>query len=231
MSARLTPQAVLRGNYLFRDLPAVTLDRIAALATRRSCPSGTVMFSQGDKGDALYGLVSGEVRISSSTPDGREAFFNVMRAGDSFGEIVLIDGKPRTASAVAIAECDLLVIHRENFRELMAREPQLPIHLLTLFCERLRWTSQMVEENAFLHVPARLARRLLYLANPHGTATACGATIRLSQEDLARFLSVSRQFVNQHLQKWRRQGWITLARGRITICDPQALARVANGGN
>lgn len=229
MSARITPQVVLRGNFLFRDLPAGTLQKIAALASRRTCPAGTVIFSQGDEGDALYGVVSGQVRISSSTRDGREALFNVMKAGDSFGEIALVDGKPRTASAVAVAECDLMVIRRAQFRELMAREPQLPIHLLTLFCERLRWTSQMVEEAAFLHVPTRLARRLLYLSNPHGTSAAAGTTIRASQHELAQFLSVSRQFVNQHLQRWRRQGWINVARGRITIRDPEALARVAAG--
>jgi CRP-like cAMP-binding protein len=231
MSARITPQAVLRSNFLFRELPATTLEKIAALANRRTCPAGTVIFSQGDEGDALFGLVSGEVRISSSTPDGQEAFFNVMKAGDSFGEIALIDGKPRTASAIAVAESDLMVIRRAHFLELMAREPQLPIHLLTLFCERLRWTSRMVEEAAFLHVPARLARRLLHLANPHGTAATAGTTIRLSQQDLAHFLSVSRQFVNQHLQRWRKRGWISLARGSVTIRDPEALARVADGGS
>jgi CRP-like cAMP-binding protein len=151
-----------------------------------------------------------------------------MKPGDSFGEIALIDGKLRTASARATAPSDLMIIRRQHFTELMARDPQLPIHLLTLFCERLRWTSGLIEESAFLSVPARLAKHLLRLAHPPGTVAARGTALTISQGDLARFLSVSRQTVNHHLQEWHRQGWIDVARLRIVIRNAEALANVAS---
>lgn len=229
MNAKITPKAVLRSNLLFRDLPDAAIELIATLAARRKYPKGSMIFSQGDPGDALYGVVSGEVRISAGTPDGREVFFNVMKPGDSFGEIAFLDGKVRTASAQATVESDLMMIRRHHFADLMARDPQLPIHLLTLLCERLRWTSELVEDSAFLSVPARLAKRLLTLAHPRGTIAARSPTVSISQGDLAHFLSVSRQSVNHHLQEWRRQGWIDVARLRIVIRDAEALTRIAAG--
>ena len=95
----LNARTVIERNHLFRGLPAVTLDRIATLATRRFYGKGEVIFAQSDSGGGLYGLVTGRVRISASFPDGKELFLNIMEPGDSFGEIGLLDGHPRTATA------------------------------------------------------------------------------------------------------------------------------------
>jgi CRP-like cAMP-binding protein len=112
--------------------------------------------------------------------------------------------------------------------KLLEREPQLAIHLLKLLCERLRWTSALVEETAFLAGPARLAKRLLILASLHGRSTSVGELeLRISQADLARFLNISRQIVNQNLREWLRQGWVDLGNSRIVIRNPEALRRVA----
>jgi hypothetical protein len=96
---KLTAKAVLQRNYLFRGLPGSTLERLASLATRRVYQKGAVIFSQGDPGDALFGVASGRVRISASGAGGREVFLNIMEPGDTFGEIAVMDGLPRTAGA------------------------------------------------------------------------------------------------------------------------------------
>jgi len=224
---QLSPKAVLRHNYLFRGLPEATLERVAGLAAKRAFSKGARIFAQGDEGDALFGVASGRVRISASASGGREVFLNIMEPGDTFGEIAVMDGLPRTANAVALDASTLIMIQRSDFLPLLEREPQLAIHLLKLLCERLRWTSELVEESAFLAGPARLAKRLLILASLHGRAARVGELeLRISQGELARFLGVSRQAVNHHLSEWRRLGWIGLGRTQIVIRNPEALRSV-----
>jgi len=224
----LAARAVLQRNYLFRGLPEQALDRFARLATRRKYEKNAVVFSQGDVGDALFGVASGRVRISACGPDGREVFLNIMEPGDAFGEIAVVDGLPRTAGAVAIDQTTLFVIRRQDFLAAVGQEPELAMHLLQLFCQRLRWTSDLVEESAFLVGPARLAKRLLVLAALHGRPVKNGMELALSQSELAHFLGISRQIVNQHLQDWRREGWVDLARARIVVKDPDALGAVVD---
>jgi CRP-like cAMP-binding protein len=210
----LSAKGVLQRNYLFRGLPDGSLERIAALATRRSYAKGAVIFAQGDEGDALFGVAAGRVRISASGAGGQEVFLNIMEPGDTFGEIAVMDGLPRTAGATALDPTTVIIIKRADFLQLLEREPLLAIHLLKLLCERLRWTSE-------------LAKRLLILASLHGRAANIGQLeLRISQAELARFLGISRQIVNQQLSEWRRQGWVDLGRSQIVILNAEALRRV-----
>lgn len=223
----LSARTVLQRNYLFRGLPDASLERIAALAARRSYPKGAVIFAQGDEGDALFGVAAGRVRISASGAGGQEVFLNIMEPGDTFGEIAVMDGLPRTANATALDHTTVIFVKRPDFLQLLEREPRLAIHLLKLLCERLRWTSELVEESAFLTGPARLAKRLMILASLHGRAPAVGCLeLGISQAELARFLGISRQIVNQHLSEWRRNGWVDLGRSKIVIRNAEALRRM-----
>jgi len=224
----LAANTILERNRLFRGLSAGIIQQTAALSSRRPYSVGAIVFSQGDPGDALYGVVTGKVRISASAPDGKEMFLNIMEPGDTFGEIALLDGNPRTATASATAASELLVIMREPFLALLQREPTISIHLLRLLCQRIRWTSGLAEDSALLALPARLARRLLSLGKMHGHQTLDGVHLAISQEDIARFLGVSRQVVNQYLQIWKAHGWVELGRAKMTILDSQALQRTAD---
>jgi CRP-like cAMP-binding protein len=149
-----------------------------------------------------------------------------MEPGDTFGEIALLDGQARTASASATATSELLIVTREQFLGLLAREPQLVDHLLRLLCARLRWVSEFAEESALLPVPARLARRLLSLGKLHGHESRAGLELKVSQEEMARFLGLSRQIVNHHLQEWKARHWVDLGRGKIMILNSRALEAV-----
>lgn len=214
---------ILQRHYLFRDLPEGMLSQLASLALRRRYDKDTVIFAQGDAGDALYGIASGRVRISASGTQGQEVYLNIMEPGDVFGEIAVMDGLPRTASATTIDPVTLIVIRRADFLSLVERAPKLAVHLLQLLCARLRWTSDLIEEAAFLSGPSRLAKRLLILAALHGRPEDGQLVLQISQADLALFLGMSRQLVNQHLQDWRKRGWVDLSRGRISIVAPHSL--------
>jgi len=222
----LTAQTILERTRLFRGLPAATIQRISALSFRRSYGHGAIVFAQSDPGDALYGVITGKIRISASSPDGREMFLNIMEPGDTFGEIALLDGHERTATASATAPSELIVITRDHFLDLLEREPKLISHVIQLLCQRIRWTSGLAEESALLSVPARLARRLLSLGKLHGHETPNGIELTISQEEVARFLGLSRQIVNQYLQDWKGRGWLALGRGKIVIVEAHALRDV-----
>jgi CRP-like cAMP-binding protein len=224
-------QTILERNELFCGLPNQTLRKVSALAFRRSYGKGEVVFSQGELGDALYGVIRGKVRISASAPDGREVFLNLLKPGDTFGEIALLDGRERTATATATSASALIAIPRIHFVSLMHREPALAIHLVQLLCERIRWTSGWAEARSLMGVPPRLARRLLSLVQQHGNETKGGIQLTISQEELARFVGASRQVVNQQLQDWKAKRWVDLRRGRVTVVDARALQGIAEGVN
>ncbi len=224
----LSVLTILERNRLFRGLSAATIQQVAALAIRRPYVQDAIVFSQGDPGDSLYGVVTGKVRISASTREGKEMFLNIMEPGDTFGEIALLDGNPRTATATTTAACELMIIPRAPFLALLQREPPLAIHLLQLLCQRIRWTSGQAEDSALLTVPNRLARRLLSLAKLHGQPAPQGVQLIISQEEMGRFLGISRQAVNQYLQEWRAQGWVDVGRGKVTVLDESALQTMAS---
>ena len=223
----ITARTVVERDSLFRGLPQATLGRIAALGSRRLCEKEEIVFLRGDPGDSLCGVVSGRVRISASLPTGKEVFLNIMEPGDSFGEIALLDGEPRTATATAMVRTELIVFKREQFLALLSTEPRLAAHLIRLLCRRVRWTAQMMEDSALLSVPARMAKRLLSLVHVNGRSTPAGTRLNLSQEELAQFLGVSRQIVNQYLQVWKAHGWIVSGRGHLTICSAASLEALA----
>jgi len=223
----LAGKIMLQRSPLFRGLSSPALERIVELAVQRSFRNGELVFSQGDPGDALYAVVTGKIRISAGAPDGREIFLNIMEPGDTFGEIALLDGGTRTASATATDPSELVLIRREHFLGLLEREPRVALELLHLCGERLRWTSGLLEDAALLDAPARLAKRLLSLGQLHGQRSGSGLTVRISQEELASFLGVSRQVVNQHLQAWKSHGWVDLGRGAVIVRDEVAIRNAA----
>jgi CRP-like cAMP-binding protein len=222
----LAGKMMLERSPLFRGLSPDSLQRLASLALQRKFRNGDIVFSQGDPGDALYGVIAGRVRISAGASDGREIYLNIMQPGDTFGEIALLDGGQRTATATATEASELVSIRREQFLGLIGQEPSLALELLRLCGQRLRWTSGQVEDAALLDVPTRLAKRLLGLVQQHGRPSKGGVTLRLSQEELASFLGVSRQIVNQYLQGWRTRNWVRLGRGVVTVCDEDALRKL-----
>lgn len=209
--------ATLSVNPLFADLGAPTLKKIAALCVRRSIDNDQTLFLKGDAGDALYGVRRGRIEISTSTEDGRKLILNVLGSGDIFGEIALLDGRPRTADAVAGETSELFMIRRADFQKLLCDEPQIALQIIALLCSRLRWVSERVEESALLPVSARLGRRLLKLAEDFGD------DIRISQEDLGVLSGATRETVNRILQQWRRERVIALSRGRLQVLDRKRL--------
>ena len=217
---------LLARSFLFRGLDAVLLERVARLCQPRRLGVGETLFWEDEPADALYGTAKGLVRIWVHGPDGRELTLNLMETGDFFGEIALLDGLPRTASATAMADSELIGVPRTAFLDLMAQEPKLALHIIELLCERLRHNTDRIRDAAFLDLGTRLAKTLQALAVGHGEESAEGTVItaKLNQSALAQLLGVTREAINKQLKQFIQQGLVVTKGGRIVVRNSHALA-------
>jgi CRP-like cAMP-binding protein len=221
MTAHRNCASLLKANPFFAVLEPEALDAIAALCVPRTLNMEETLFVKGDEGDALYAVRRGRIRIATGTQTGRRLTLNLLGPGDVFGEVALLDGRARTADAIASEPTELLMVYRRDFLALLERQQKVAIRIIELLCERIRWMSTRMEESALMPLPARLAQRLLALSEDYG------AELDVSQEELAEYVGAGRESVNRQLQTWRRQGSVELGRNRIRVLQSAQLRQVA----
>jgi CRP/FNR family cyclic AMP-dependent transcriptional regulator len=225
-------QALLAAIPLFEGLSADQLAKIAALAQVRSYAARAVVVSQGEPARALFAIVRGRLKVASCGPDGRDTVLGIMAEGEVFGEVALLDGGTRSATCTAVEPCELLVLERAQFVQLLETSPAISIKLLDVLAGRLRRLSQRSEDAAFLDVPSRLARSLLDLASRFGErggapSREISIMLKLSQQELGDLVGATRESVNKHLKDWARQGFLRLQGGRMVISDIDSVRRIA----
>jgi CRP/FNR family transcriptional regulator, cyclic AMP receptor protein len=221
----LAQRDLLRRSPLFSCLGDKETDTMLAHANVARYAAGRDIFAKGDPGDSMMAVLRGRVQISAPSPDGRQMVLTTMHEGEVFGEIALLDGKERTADAMAVTDCELLVVPRRPFLELLERRPEIGVGLLVVLCERLRRTNEQVEDLAFLDLETRIAKTLLRLAHEaESSPLASRIGVKISQRALGELVGGSRESVNKHLQDWKRSGIIEIEKGSIVICDAEALA-------
>jgi len=220
---------LLGKQFLFAPLAPAELERLLGFAHVAQFRAGKAIFTQGSPGDSLIVVLEGEVRISAPSADGREVVFAVIEPGQSFGEVALLDGKDRTADAVAQTDCELLVIERRSFVPFLKSNPEVALRLLAVLCERLRRTTEQVEDMLFRDLPSRLAKKLLSLAATSGERAHGGFRIatRMSQRELGTMGGMSRESVNKQRRQWQLGGIITMDHGCIVLTDERALQKLA----
>ncbi len=204
---------ILSTSPLFACLGEEAVQRIASACVSRQLAAGKVLFKKGEAGDALFGIRRGTVQIETGTVTGQRATLNVLGPGDVFGEVALLDGRARTADAVAAEDCELFVLRRKDFLDFVRTDIHLAMKLIEFLCERIRWASERMEEVTFLPVHVRMARRLVGLAQDFGN------DLQITQSELGEFVGASREHVCRQLQTWRRKGVVSVSRGRIVIKD------------
>lgn len=225
----MTPAELLGRHHLLQALTPVEIGELAAQGRVRYFAVRQVIFHKDDPGDGMYGVLSGSVAITAHSPAGKELVINMFGPGAFFGEIALLDAKGRSATAVARLPSELLFIGRRVFLPFLER-PRVAARVIALLCERLRRTTQLVEDTQFLTVGSRLAKALLGLAE-QGVRRADGVVeIAASQIEMAQTLGVSREIVSRQLLAWRDAGLVELGRGRIRLRDAAALEDAVTGG-
>ena len=126
--------SLLRNHSLFRDLPAAVIEHLGSYMKTRRVQRGATIFSKGDPGTGLLGVVSGAVKVSVASAEGKDIVLNIFHEGEIFGEIALLDGRPRTADATAMADCELIIIERRDFVPFLQDHPDVTLK----FSVRLR---------------------------------------------------------------------------------------------
>ena len=220
---------VLRRNELLGQLAPAEMDELLGLARTQKFAANQVIFQKQDPGDCLYAIVHGRVGITTESPGGKAIFLNMMQAGEVLGEIALLDGKERTANAVALEDSELLRIDRTVFMPFLERHPGIAIRLMAVLCRRLRWTSDIIEDTIFLDIPHRLAKRLVTLAAQYGkeAGETTRIDVRLSQESLGQMLGATRESINKGLKSLEQKGLIATRSSYITVLDMPALESFA----
>ena len=218
----------LRACALFRNMDDGALAEVAGRLRHRRFRRHEVIFHAGDPGDALFIVVSGSLKIVLPSPEGNEAIIATLRPGDFFGELAVLDGEPRSATAVALEPTELEALARAPFLELVNTQPELRLALLTGLAGELRRLTRHVEELHFLALPGRLAMRLVELAREAaGPGPGAELSWHYTQSELASMIGGSRQSVSRLLGDLSAEGLLHVERDVIVIPDVELLARMA----
>jgi CRP/FNR family transcriptional regulator, cyclic AMP receptor protein len=223
-TSREDASRLLRRCPLFAEIDEAALRLLAGRAHRRRFAAGEIIFRVASPGQSMMAVLTGTVRITAPSADGKEIVLADLGSGEVFGEMALLDGRERSADAAALTNCDLLVVERRDMLAVLERYPVVAIKLLEVMCERLRRTDEQIGEIAFLGLPTRLAKALLRVSGG-----APRAKLALSQRELGTMIGGTRESVNRCLREWSRRGFIQLEEGWIILRDPAGLEGIARG--
>jgi len=214
---------------LFAALDDEAASTLMQSMTQRHLERGDVLFNEGDQGDRLYVIGEGKIKLGRRSSDGRENLVAILGPGEMFGELSLFDPGPRTMTATAVAETQLMGIGHDDLSGLLAGRPEVAKVLLAALAKRLRRTNENLADLVFTDVPGRVAKALLDLSSRFGRPTEDGILVShdLTQEELAQLVGASRETVNKALADFASRGWLRLEARAVLIHDVERLKRRA----
>ncbi|MDQ0651348.1 Crp/Fnr family transcriptional regulator [Pseudomonas cedrina] len=219
--------ARLASGHWFSHLPVDLQRSLLAAARLRSLTAGQSLFKRGDPPCGLYAVLDGAVRISAVNAQGKEAVLSLVETPYWFGEICLFDNLPRTHDALATGPCTLLQVPQASMLDILATQPLYWRDVALLMSHKLRLSLINIEQMSLMPASARLAHRLLMIAEGYGEIDPARRTLQLPQEDLAAMLGLSRQTTNSLLKALEQQGVIGLSYGAIEVLDLKGLRQAA----
>ena len=214
---------------LFAALDPAHQDELRSQMVEVRLARGQALFSEGDPGDRLYVVLDGKMKLGRTAADGRENLLAVMGPGEMFGELSLFDPGPRTATATAVAETQLVSMGHDQLKDFLATRPDVASTLLAALARRLRRTNEVLADLVFTDVPGRVAKALLDLAARFGRPVDEGVLVAhdLTQEELAQLVGASRETVNTALADFASRGWLRLEARAVLLLDVERLRRRA----
>ena len=212
---------------IFENVAKDDLTKLEKIATRKELAAKTVVFFEGDRADAFYIVVSGSLKVYQTSQDGREKVLNTMGPGEIFGELAMLDGKPRSASVETIEAAELIVMGRSDFRELATATPSILWGVLEGLCDRLRSLNELQLDVAFQDTPYRIAKAVIKLADKHGEQTDDGWHVRESfgVRNLADMAATTPARVSRVLEKLEDDGLSRTGKDDLVVPDLAALRR------
>jgi CRP/FNR family cyclic AMP-dependent transcriptional regulator len=222
----------LKSQTFFGGLPDAALEALVRRGHTKTFSKGDVIFRRGDPGDRLTVIMSGRIKITNVTADAKEVVLNFLEPGDINGEIAVLDGSERSANAIALEDGEMLVLLAGDLMPVLTAHPQAMLEIMHILCHRLRALSAIVEDNT-LAMRGRIAKGLLRLARQHGRTGRDGIRLELglSQNDLGKYLGLSRENVSRQLGRLRDANVITMAGPKVVILDEAGLRAIAECGS
>ena len=217
---------LLRQTILFRGLQDAEVAPLVEAVKVVKAKADTVILRRGDPGDTLLIVVSGRVKIIATSDRDSELLLTIVERGQMFGELSVLDGRERSADAVALTNVTLLCLERKPVLDFLTVRTDVLFRVLSVVCAKLRATTDMAERSAFLSPPARLFRCLLDFAKVNGETSGEGLRVlhRLPQRELASSITSSRETVNKILQHWKKLELVETGSGYVWIKNVAALA-------
>ena len=220
---------VVRRAPLFAALDDQTAEQLISTMSPSRLERGDILFHEGDQGDRLYVIGEGKIKLGRTSSDGRENLLAILGPGEMFGELSLFDPGPRTATATAVAETQVVSMGHEQLKDFLSTRPGVASTLLAALARRLRRTNEVLADLVFTDVPGRVAKALLDLAARFGRPVDEGLLVAhdLTQEELAQLVGASRETVNKALADFASRGWLRLEARAVLLLDVERLRRRA----
>lgn len=213
---------------VFERLDKNELDQLEALTEKKRYPAGTAIFFQDDPSDALYILLSGSVKVYQTSEDGKDRILRILKRGNAFGELAMIEGKSRFVSVQTLEDSEMLRLARKDFVSFADKHTWVLWTLLSAFAERIRRMNEDVLDLSFRDVPYRVLHVLCDLVEKHGESGPAGTriTMPLSASDLASMVGSNSETVGRLLDRFETDGLVKRDGGNLVVPDPKALTKV-----
>ncbi len=201
---------LLRTVPIFAELSDSDFESLGQLTTRRHFPRDAVVFFENDEGDSFFMILQGRVKVTILGDDGREVILSMLGPGDFFGEMALLDDEPRSATAIAVEDTDLLSLQRSDFEGVVATKVSISAALIKVLSARLRRANHQISTLALLDVYGRVARVLMDMAREEGRRLRDGriAFRRATHQEIANRIGTTRETVTRMMKDLERQGLI-----------------------
>jgi len=204
---------------LFAELDDADLDSLIAVATRRKFSKDAVIFFEHDPGDSLFMILSGRVKVTILSDDGREIILSVLGDKDFFGEMSLLDNEPRSATAIVVEDTEVVILHQKEFLSIVEKRPRILVLLLAVLSSRLRKANHQIGSLALLDVYGRVASVLLDMAKESGVRLKDGRVCfrRPTHQEIANMIGATRETVSRMISDLHRQGYIEISGKNVII--------------
>ncbi|MFH1728635.1 MAG: Crp/Fnr family transcriptional regulator [Pseudomonadota bacterium] len=223
----MTEFTLLKNVPIFSGLPEDIYTDLTRLLKDKSFKKGDVVCSHDEAGDSLFIIKKGSVKVTLYNESGKEIILSILKAGDFFGEMSLLDSEPRSANVIATENADLLVLRQREFLSYIIESPKLTLKMLKVMTKRLRLADEQIGNLALLDVNGRIARYLIQLAKNDGIAHEEGLLVkkRPTHQDIAGIIGTSRETVSRALSGLQKRGLIDMF-GKAILIRHIGLAEV-----
>jgi CRP-like cAMP-binding protein len=224
-------QQILRRIYLFSGISEADLEILAHMAVKKTFPRQAIIFWEGKEAQGFYLLITGQIKLLKSSPEGKEYIIRLVGPGETFAEAAVFGEIPYPATAIALEECHTLFFPKGPFLQHLAASPALARNMLATLSRLMFHLTKQLEDLSLKEVSARLARYILERCqNTHGKiAAGLDCELPTTKTQLAAYLGTISETLSRTLSRFKSLGLIEMDKGKITIVDPTALQKTAQG--